>query len=328
MQENRQEDFADCKKELENLGDSLRQLREAQGLSYEDIAEQTHMRPFVLKAIEAGSIEELSGLVYARGFIKTYCEYLCAMDLWGKYEVFLKSSVVLTEPVATLHSDQPYASPRPVFKRTSLAWVYAILLLAVAAAGVLLWQQRLDWSINPMRPPVAPPMPVMRVSEDSLSREISPAVVSPSIPSYEEEVTPVIASAPITIPGSADVSWMDGKERRPSVASADSRAPAINSSRALMIEARDKCWISVNQGSKQLFAGFLQNGERKVFDIKEQTRVRLGNAGVVRIEWGRDKVIDPAGQRGAPMTYYFTASGDIQQKGRSGAMTNIVGAPQ
>jgi Uncharacterized protein conserved in bacteria len=60
--------FADYKKELQELGDSLRQLREAQGLSYEDIAEETHVRPFVLKAIEAGNIEELSGLVYARGF--------------------------------------------------------------------------------------------------------------------------------------------------------------------------------------------------------------------------------------------------------------------
>ena len=110
------------------------------------------------------------------------------------------------------------------------------------------------------------------------------------------------------------------------VASGDSRVSQAVSTRVLMIEVRDKCWVSVNQGNKQLFSGFLQNGENKVFDIKEQTRVRLGNAGVVRIEWGKDKVIDPAGRKGTPMTYYFTVSGDIQQKGRSGTIKNLEGA--
>lgn len=326
MHGNRQGDFTDYKKELEALGDSLRQLREAQGLSFEDIAEETHVRPFVLKAIEAGNIEELSGLVYARGFIKTYCEYLCAKDLWPKYEGFLKSRVVLTEPIPTLHADQPYISPRPIFRRTSLAWVYVILLLAVATAGYLLWQQRLDWSIHPMQP-LANNAPLsVQLSEDAVSKEVSLLATSSSILPYEEAVTPVIGSASVKIPDSSDVSWMDGKERR-MVASgdSDSRMSQTVSARTLVIEARDKCWVSVNQGNKQLFSGFLQSGENKIFDIKEQTRVRLGNAGVVRIEWGQDKVIDPAGKKGTPMTYYFTVSGDIQQKGRSGTIKNLEG---
>ena len=316
--------FADYKKELQELGDCLRQLREAQGLSYEDIAEETHVRPFVLKAIEAGNIEELSGLVYARGFIKTYCEYLCAKDLWLKYEGFLKSRVVLTEPMATLHTDQPYISPRPIFKRTSLVWVYAILLLAVATAGYLLWQQRLDWSIHPMQPPVKSPMPP-QVSEDAISKEISRLAMSSSLRPDDEIVTPVIGSASVKIPDSADVSWMDGKERR-LVVSGDTPISRAVSARTLKIEVKDKCWVNVNQGNKQLFSGFMKSGESKVFEIKEQARVRLGNAGVVRIEWGKDKIIDPAGKKGTPMTYYFTLSGDIQQKGRSGTIRKVDGA--
>lgn len=58
------------------LADRLKQERKRQGLSIEQVAKETKIRPEFLKAIEEGEYKKLPGSSYAQGFVKNYIEYL------------------------------------------------------------------------------------------------------------------------------------------------------------------------------------------------------------------------------------------------------------
>ena len=58
------------------IGSSLRSAREGRGLSLDDAAEATKIRPAYLAAIEDEAFERLPGPTYARGFLRAYAEFL------------------------------------------------------------------------------------------------------------------------------------------------------------------------------------------------------------------------------------------------------------
>lgn len=55
--------------ESEINGGTIRRLREARGITLEELAEQTHIRKSYLKAIEEQNLDELPASVYLRGFL-------------------------------------------------------------------------------------------------------------------------------------------------------------------------------------------------------------------------------------------------------------------
>ncbi|MCO6451356.1 MAG: helix-turn-helix domain-containing protein [Caldilineales bacterium] len=59
-----------------DVGQLLRQQREAQGLSLADVEAQTRIRRRYLEALEAGDWEQLPNQVVARGFLRTYATHL------------------------------------------------------------------------------------------------------------------------------------------------------------------------------------------------------------------------------------------------------------
>lgn len=61
---------------LEELGASLRQCRNAQDISIEEVAARTKIQTRLLKAIEEGKLEQLPEPVYIKGFIKQFAEAL------------------------------------------------------------------------------------------------------------------------------------------------------------------------------------------------------------------------------------------------------------
>lgn len=56
------------------LGQSLRQAREAKGLSMAELAELTHMGTTTIEELENEDFSRIPAPIYGRGFIKLYCE--------------------------------------------------------------------------------------------------------------------------------------------------------------------------------------------------------------------------------------------------------------
>lgn len=61
---------------MEEIGRRLRAAREAKGLSLETVEEDTHIRRKYVEALETGHYGELPGDAYAKGFLRTYGNYL------------------------------------------------------------------------------------------------------------------------------------------------------------------------------------------------------------------------------------------------------------
>jgi cytoskeleton protein RodZ len=60
----------------ESIGQKLRQARQAQSLTLEEIAQETHMRVYYLRALEDGNYESIPSMAQARGFLRSYAEFL------------------------------------------------------------------------------------------------------------------------------------------------------------------------------------------------------------------------------------------------------------
>jgi cytoskeleton protein RodZ len=60
----------------EGTGQKLRQTRQAQSLTLEEIAQETHMRVRYLRALEEGDYEAIPSMAQARGFLRSYAEFL------------------------------------------------------------------------------------------------------------------------------------------------------------------------------------------------------------------------------------------------------------
>jgi len=62
--------------ELVGIGETLKEARKARGLSLEEVAEKTKIRPRYLEAIEVENFDLLPGQIYVRGFIRNYARFL------------------------------------------------------------------------------------------------------------------------------------------------------------------------------------------------------------------------------------------------------------
>jgi transcriptional regulator with XRE-family HTH domain len=63
-------------RDMSSFGEKLRVLRESREIALDEIAESTKISKRYLQALERNDFEELPGGVFAKGYIRTYAEYL------------------------------------------------------------------------------------------------------------------------------------------------------------------------------------------------------------------------------------------------------------
>lgn len=61
---------------MPSIGEQLRAARAARGLSLQDVKAELRIREKYLQAMEADDFASIPGLVYARGFLRSYAKYL------------------------------------------------------------------------------------------------------------------------------------------------------------------------------------------------------------------------------------------------------------
>jgi cytoskeleton protein RodZ len=112
------------------LGAYLRQEREDQGLSLEDIQQKTKIGISSLEAIEAGRINGLPHPVYAKGFIKNYaqCLGLNAEEWAGAFAQQVGIDEEMDDDAE--HLEQDLASSREKSKWPLISILISIVLLA------------------------------------------------------------------------------------------------------------------------------------------------------------------------------------------------------
>ena len=61
---------------MKNIGSKLKEKREENGLSIEEVSEDLKMRPSQISSIEEGKTEDFKDMVYLKYFIRDYAKYL------------------------------------------------------------------------------------------------------------------------------------------------------------------------------------------------------------------------------------------------------------
>lgn len=75
------------KQSAQALGRKLRQTRLSRGVSVLWICEETRLYPEIIKALEEGRYEGMYGIVYCKGYLRTYAAYL-GLDVTDALKIF------------------------------------------------------------------------------------------------------------------------------------------------------------------------------------------------------------------------------------------------
>jgi cytoskeleton protein RodZ len=111
----------------------LRQAREGLGLSIEEVADRLRLNEALVLAMEEDRFGLLGAPVFARGHLRNYAALVGAAE-----QAVLDAFDVGDLPEPTF---LPAGDRLPV-ARTRGRWVAAIVVLAVAAAGIVWWLTR------------------------------------------------------------------------------------------------------------------------------------------------------------------------------------------
>jgi cytoskeleton protein RodZ len=255
-----------------HVGTTLRETREAQNLSLDNVADELMIRRFYLEALENGTFKDLPERVYATGFVKNYANYL-GMDIKATVEQFKRDAygarnagnyqveLVMPEPVA--HSIVPNRS----------AIVSAIVVLIVLVAGIVFFTQSEKKTAPVIPAPVTESAPLgdARTGDGKAVENAAPnnAAVPPSENSVPANTTTAAPQFTTTSAG-------------PAVATPAPATPVVKNRR--VIEALQSSWVEIKDpAGKTLFTNILKVGQ--LLPLPENTKVTLttGNAGGLRL---------------------------------------------
>ncbi|HHS49604.1 MAG TPA: hypothetical protein ENN07_00605 [candidate division Zixibacteria bacterium] len=245
---------------MRNLGEYLQQMREARGITREEISKLTRIGLQYVIALEEGDYESLPPDIYVRGFIKSYGEALGAdiEELLTRYESekpkpkarrifsgFVKESPPYESPIPQGKLGKKKIIPKKVQLSSSTLLLSAILVVAVAAIVVLISMNR-----DSRTTPITSVTDV--VSSDSLmanGRRLASTLT-------REDLTQEI----LLKLGEINPAWAIG------------RADSLN----LTVLARQKTWVLVETDYRRAYRGDIEPGDTLRFTAKNAFFLTMG----------------------------------------------------
>ncbi|MFS0763233.1 helix-turn-helix domain-containing protein [Peribacillus phoenicis] len=135
---------------LTELGNRLKEAREAKGLSLEDLQELTKIQKRYLIGIEEGNYSMMPGKFYVRAFIKQYCEAvgLDSEEIFEQYKSEVPSvySEELPEQLSRVQSRKTIPAGDSKVVEMLPKILAAVLIIG---AAVLIWVLVLNYMSNP-----------------------------------------------------------------------------------------------------------------------------------------------------------------------------------
>lgn len=282
---------------IRELGERLKNIREAQRLTVAEISLITKIQKRYLEAIESGDLSQLPRGPYVRGFIRQYCEFLSAADLWGTYDML--TAAPQSQETETPEPEQDYIEPPKIFKSPSHWWIYLVVIISLAIAGWITWNYRGEISGLSTSPTDG------GTAAASRERRAEENVSADSVASMDQSAD-------------ANLSWMDGssgtaRTAEPAVATEQAGADIAvpTGKNVLHIVASGNCWMLATSGGQTLFSGTLRSGESKTFTVTDSSiRVKYGNPGGVSVTWNGETA-SPLGSENRPVTRTYRQDGSV-----------------
>ena len=229
------------------LGSTLRQAREALGLSLEQVQEATKIRGPYLQALEEEAFEALPAAVYVRGFLKNYAQFL-GLDPQEVLALYQGTQPTEAPSSATPMLDEPLD---PFTLRRW--WPVALIPVILTAAAIAMWGYQRYYGAASIALPTQ--TPTSRPTHTSIPS-------SPTVPQQTLTPVPTETAAP-----SATVT------PSPTRLALVLRVEVVGS----------RSWLLVLADGQRVFAGILEPGAVQTWSARERISLRSGDAGAVQV---------------------------------------------
>lgn len=262
------------------LGRRLREEREKRGLTIEELARQTRIHARFFEAIERDDAAAFPGGFFYRSFLRQYASLLGLPAEAYRTEIERSLAEEAGRPITVpeRHIDvPPLPTPNRSRREEAIWWAVragGLLLTIAACTGLYVGWER--WKQSQAAPAVSQqaPSPAGPSAAESASASPAPSPAEPRAEAAPPAAEPAVAGSPVRV----------------------------------IVRATELSWVGVWQGRKFLFGDLMRPGEVRGFGGDDVLRVKIGNAGGVRVEWnGRE--IAPLGPRGQVRTVEFRRDG-------------------
>jgi cytoskeleton protein RodZ len=301
---------------MTGLGAYLRELRERQGLSIDELSRATRVLHHYLEALESDDYRSLPAPVFARGFIRAYCQAVGVPpdEALARYEQHIfprrrEATSLVAPPPPDQQARAAAVERRQGRTRSAVLVSFAsLLILGAALYAVHLGREPGgDADSGPRVEVVAAPAPA-RAPAPPETAAASSAPATPATPAAQPASThpaPVIAPAapaapapnpqPSVQPGSTIPSASP-----PSVPAAGAAvSPAAGSAYRLVARTTETTWMSVRtQDGRTISEETIPAGQVREWVSNRPFVVSIGNAGGVALELN-GRAFPPLGPSGA-----------------------------
>ncbi len=284
-------------------GGALRQAREIQGLSIQDVASKLRLGPKQIEAIEADQFEKLPEPTIVRGFIRNYAKLLKinAEPLLDAYIVIVPSNTLHEMTIKPTTNMQMTSGDKP--KISSYIWAGLAALLAL---GFWLFYQSYIQKPSPTQP---------SASAEVLATKPLPEPALPAAERASQEASSLQPTTELTLPPAPEATASPPTTDAPAVSTNNTPTsaltpnpvPAVNAPAAPLVSATppagmaklefnatQETWVSVTDASgREIYKKTIFAGSRESIDVTLPVNVTVGNAGATSINMN-GKAIDVA----------------------------------
>ena len=295
------------------LTSELKARRKNLKLSLEQISKDTCISLHHLESLENGRYDELPGGMYARAFLRTYCDILKLdqKEILQRYE-----NEVMTDPEKPVIRQEQFPSTRKI-----PAVVIWSLIFIVSASGIFLGRDWIATTFSPYFTGSSDRVPNSIDPKPSPAHASSASIVNTDASVNTSESAYLFVPAEIPSIAGAETAVRSVMEKIDAESSTSARTdprtdpitdPITDQSAVaavsgdqtmatqllnLEVATRESCWISVNSDGVLAFSDTLQTDGTRSFTANQEFSLIIGNAGgvILRIN-GHD--IKPLGQTG------------------------------
>ncbi|NEO28991.1 MAG: helix-turn-helix domain-containing protein [Symploca sp. SIO3C6] len=246
--------------QLHEIGAYLRRIREEKSISTEQVASQTYISLRILKALEAGQLEQLPEPVFIQGFIRRYGDFL---RLDG--EALAKSFPVNVLPIQTDASIQQANQETRQAQSKSLSlnsYKQAVQNLTALRKSYILYMILLVAAVIGLLS-----IPKTKIKNLPVAQQQTNSPTTKSSSSADQKSSQPATTAQVTLTKSSP---------QPTP-----KASQPNSTTQVSVTLQGDSWLRVTVDGKTEFEGILTTGDQQTWKANQRLTLRAGNAGAV-----------------------------------------------
>ncbi len=289
---------------MDGPGRRLHIARQARGLPIDAIANQLHLKPAIVAAIERDDYDALPGSVFITGYMRNYAKLL-GLDpevLLDAYRAANPTAEPVLQPRTLGTGKQQVGSGHLAVRLMSL-----VIIAVLAGLAWLWWQNQpriAELSVDATAPevdeaPLTPePMMPSQVSRHNPSAaptapaeprpapfEAAPAAPSAATAEPAGVQAPAQSFAAASPAPAAQTTAVAATPPEPTMAADEGAAtPDAAPTEDIVLEFTGPCWVDIrDQERKFKLFGEMRKGDRHVLEGKPPYSVILGNASAVEI---------------------------------------------